>query len=580
MALFDSKKYTKKILPLISWCHWFTFFNIAAAILLSSLYFFNEASPDSFIGYMYLLTNWVSHMAFLTFMSFVLLIFPLTLLFPHTRFIHTSAAVIFTLGLLLLVLDAFIYSRLGYHLNASSSSQIIDLIANEIQADNKLFWFISLLLFIAILTFEFLISNYVLKHLKQLQKTVFARSLVLALVASFFFSHITHIWADASLDYEILRQDTVLPLSYPLTAKTLLTKYEMFNVDAYIERRTSPLSFTAAIAAYPVIEQCDGNTAALNKKRSAFIILTNDLLTEQQQQQFSNRTHNAAITLNHHIDSALHNDSWFNLLYSLPTIYQKNIVEQQKPLLFQILEQQELTTSFTVIGAEVGTGEDPKSSDNNLSPWFKDLFEVKNELADISSLIFADKLNNIKPGLHLIYFSNNNPYQFELFMDALLLAQKQKTTEDIIWVSSIGNNNHDTSLSIKPALLIWPESRSKSIDNLTSHMDLQVTLLKNWLGCNVKNKDYAFALSNGTDLLTLDKDRIIANTMENGIMVFNKDKSLFIDQNGNFQSYSRQLEAPIMEKSDFPLMIDGVHFIKQFSQQGKKLNKNTDTIVK
>ena len=50
-------------------------------------------------------------------------------------------------------------------------------------------------------------------------------------------------------------------------------------------------------------------------------------------------------------------------------------------------------------------------------------------------------------------------------------------------------------------------------------------------------------------------------------MVFNKDKSVFIDRNGNFQSYSSQLNAPITVNKDFPLMIDGVHFIKRFSKQ-------------
>jgi hypothetical protein len=52
--------------------------------------------------------------------------------------------------------------------------------------------------------------------------------------------------------------------------------------------------------------------------------------------------------------------------------------------------------------------------------------------------------------------------------------------------------------------------------------------------------------------------------------LFPKDKSVFIDQNGNFQSYSRQLRAPIAANADFPLMIDGVNFIKQFAL----LNKN------
>jgi len=71
----------------------------------------------------------------------------------------------------------------------------------------------------------------------------------------------------------------------------------------------------------------------------------------------------------------------------------------------------------------------------------------------------------------------------------------------------------------------------------------------------------------------LNKDRVIANTSAKGLMVFNKDKSVLIDQNGNFQSYSSQLAAPITVNKDFPLMIDGVHFIKHFSMQAKQKNK-------
>jgi len=558
MLTFDSKKYSKKLLPLISWSHWFTFFNIIVAISLSSLYFLNESNPESLIGYFYLITTWGSHMAFLTFISFVLIVFPITLLFPNTRFIRTTASVIFTLGLLLLVLDTFIYSRLGYHLNASSSSKIFDLIVSEIKGEGKVFSLISLVLFVVILTFELTISNYAWKHLKQLQKTIFARSVVMALVVAFFFSHITHIWADATLEYDILRQDTVLPLSYPLTAKTLLTKYEMFNLDDYNERRTSPLSFTGNTPVYPTLGQqnCQKDTS---NKQSVFIVLTDDLLTEKHQQQFVTRSTGSSIQLDHHIDSALQHDSWFSLLFSLPTIYQDKVLAQQiKPLLFQALEQQNLTQSFTVIGQQ-----DTNAKDNF---WFDKLFAHKTQLADIATLVFADKLNNFEQGLHLIYFPKNNQYQFELFMDALLLAQKQKNNQDIIWVSSIGNKNFDTSLTIKPALLIYPETRSRNIESLTSHMDLQPTLMKNWLSCSLTEPNTVNAYSNGSDLLTLNKDRVIANTIKNGIMVFNKDKSIFIDQNGNFQSYSRQLATPIIENSDFPLMIDGVNFIKQYSK--------------
>jgi membrane-anchored protein YejM (alkaline phosphatase superfamily) len=575
MVSFDTKAYSKKLLHLISWSHWFTFFNIIAAIALSSFYLFSEAAPDTLLGQVYLVTTWVSHIAFLTFISFVLVLFPLTIVWPNTKVIRTSGSIIFTFGLLLLLLDGFIYSRLGYHLNASSSTQILELI-KDIAQESAAFYTVSGMLAILILGFEFVISNYAWKHLKQLQKTVFARFVIFALVLSFFFSHLTHIWADANLDYDILRQDTVLPLSYPATAQTLLTKYGLFDVEDYIERKTSPLSFSSAIPQYSTlkINQCD----KAGSLQSVFLVVTDEQLNEGQLQHFSSRVKSTSYQLNNHVDSALLDDAWFNLFYSLPNIYQQDILKQNvKPLLFQAIEQQGLASSYTLINNET-------DAEDASDLWFAPLFDEQTRLNDISSLVFADKLNNKKPGLHLIYFQSrpsenekisNNRYQFELFVDALLLAQQQKRQKDIIWISSIGNQTKDTQLSTKPALLIAPSNspqasvNKKTINKLTSHMDLQTTFIKNWLGCNVDNIEYG----NGSDLMTLNKDRVLANTSTEGLMVFNKDKSVLIDQNGNFQSYSSQLAAPITVNKDFPLMIDGVHFIKRFSVQTKQQSK-------
>ena len=572
MVSFDTKSYSKKLLHLISWSHWFTFFNILAAIALSSYYLFSETAPTTLFGQVYLITTWVSHIAFLTFMSFVLVLFPLTLILPHTKFIRTSGSIIFTIGLLLLVLDGFIYSRLGYHLNASSSAQIISLLQDIAKENNLLYTFIGALVIIT-LSFEFIVSNYAWKHLKQLQKTIFARFVVFALVLSFFFSHVSHIWADANLDYDILRQDTVLPLSYPATAKTLLTKYGLFNIDDYIERKNSPLSFSHAIPAYPTINSglCLNENADKAPTNSTFLILTEQQVSIPQLNQFIRRASATSLHLTNNIDTGLNDDAWFNLLYALPSIYQDDILKQGvKPLLFQRIDQQALATSLTVISDEFSATE-PR--------WFEALFSEKTELENVSSLLFAKKLNNKAPGLHIIYFKNSlaldankaeknsNQYQFELFVDALLLAQKQKMEKDIIWISSIGNQSNDTRLNTKPALFIYPQPAKvshKDVTFNTSNMDLQPTLMSQWLACNVT------AHSNGSDLPTLNKDRVIANTTDKGIIIFDKDKSVFVDQNGNFQSYSRQFSSPITVNADFPLMIDGVHFIKLFTQQEKQ----------
>jgi membrane-anchored protein YejM (alkaline phosphatase superfamily) len=564
MASFESKTYSKRLLHLVSWSHWFTFFNIIAAILLSSTYVFSESMPDTLLGQTYLVTTWLSHMAFLTFISFVLILFPITILFPRTRFIRVVASIIFTVELLLLLLDAFIYSRLGYHLNISSSAPILELISNEIQQNSRAFWFISLVLTMLILSFELIASNYAWKHLKELQKTIFARFIVIPLVSFFFFSHIIHIWADANLEYDVLRQDTVLPLSYPSTAKTLLTKYGMFDEVDYIARRTSPLAFTDAVPQYPVYQGECPNQSGL--KQSVFMVITDQTLHTQQIDKIKQRAKRGMLSLDNHIDNALPKDVWFNLFYSLPSIYKKSLTEQHaQPLLFQIMAHKNLVKSFTIVGED--TTEAAVINSNALLSLTNELFPTTTKLKDISSLIFADKLNSYAPGLHVFYFKGNNSYQFELFLDALMSAQKKKKDDkqnnDILWISSIGNSTIDTSLSIKPALLVLPESKNSTIDKLTSHMDMQPTLIKNWLNCDIKAKSY----SNGADIKGLNNDRIIANTMDNGIVVFNKDKSMFVDQNGNFQSYSIQLAAPITAKPDFPLMIDGVNFIKQFSKQ-------------
>jgi hypothetical protein len=199
------------------------------------------------------------------------------------------------------------------------------------------------------------------------------------------------------------------------------------------------------------------------------------------------------------------------------------------------------------------------------------LFSHKTTLHNAASLLVVDKLNSYKAGVHTFYFKDKDSFQFELFMDALLLAQQQKNNNDIIWVSSLGNKDINSSLLIKKALLLWPfedkhKIKHKKMTLLTSQMDVMPTILNNWLQCDLSALNYTV----GVDLFKLKKPRVIANTVENGLMVFNKDKAVYIDQNGNFQSYSSQLQAPITETSDFPLMIDGVRFIKKFTQKHKE----------
>jgi len=563
MVSFESKSYSKRLLHLISWGHWFTFFNVILAILLSSFYVFGEKTPDTLMGHFYLYITWASHMGFLTFIGFVLVVFPIIIIYPKTQFIRVTGSLIFASALVLLLLDAFVYKRLGYHLNASSSDQIVLLINNLIAHNSLKFWLITASTAILLLSIELFISNYAWKHLKELQRASYAKFVVYGLVASFFVSHFIHIWADAHWNYDVLKQDTVLPLSYPSTAKTLLTKYELFNAENYVENKQSALSLKHKVSQYPLLtEQCASNESNLKIQKSVFMVLTKPVFTEQQIAGFSLKSKASSINLTKHIDNALPKDTWFNLFYSLPTIYKADILLQHtKPLMFQAIEQANLTTNLTLIS---------KTPELLQKLWFKNWFNNTTQLADVSSLIFSNtnesftkKLNKMPVGLHVFYFPENSTTQAELFIDALLLSQRKKSVKDIIFISSIGNKNIQDSLAIKPSLLIVPEQTSNILKRLTSHMDIQPTLLNQWLKCDENTLQ---KVVNGQDILTVKSNRVIANTIDSGIIVFRKDKSVFIDKNGEFQSYSRQLQKPISVNTDFPLLIDGVNFIKRFNE--------------
>ncbi len=552
MASLGSNTYGKKLLRLISWSHWFTFFNICAAIVLSSSYVFTESHPETILGQGYLIATWLSHMAFLTVVAFVLIVFPVTLLLPFTRFIRGYSSCVFTLILAALVLDIFTYQALGYHLNASSTEQIIQLIHNTIEKDSQGFWTTAIASISLILLFQLVVSNYAWKHIQTLQQAVFAKYVMGLLLIAFVTSHLIHVWADAHLDYDVLQQDTLFPLSYPTTAKTLLNKYGLFNEEHYLENKSIPVSFNNDVAPYPVLN--DSSCSAINAKpQTTIIILNKNSISQQQIDFFNQRNSHDVIRFGRHIDSASTSNAWFNLFYSLPSIYQNNILMQYKsPVLFQRIRQLGLSSNLTIINDTNTTSE--------LPTWLPALFDETQQLKNSSTIIFGQHLKTLPKGLHVYYFDTENNDQLNIFTDALLLSEQRKKTPSAIWISALGNEDINEQSFVKPALFILPNSPQRRLRILTSQMDVVPTLMQQWLSCDLDAHHY----STGTNVYGLTDRRIIANSTATGLIVFEKDKSIFVNEEGQFKGYSRQLKAPIDVKPNHPLMINGVKNIQQY----------------
>ena len=230
---------TEQPFNLLSWGHWFTFANLLLALCFSFFYINEHSLPVSVSGWLYFLTTWLGHFAFLSMSCFIITIFPVIILFPYKRHIRGVSAVMASLFQLYLFLDVLAYRGLGYHLSSSSIDQLSEVEDVYLGLMGDSYFVMLIAVFIFILAYQFLASNYTWKRIHKLQQ--FSKRYVVAgtLVASFFFSHFMHIWADATLNTDIAKQGSMFPGHYPLTAKTLLARYDLLDLDKYNDYKSN-----------------------------------------------------------------------------------------------------------------------------------------------------------------------------------------------------------------------------------------------------------------------------------------------------------------------------------------------------
>ncbi|MDU0114777.1 DUF3413 domain-containing protein [Psychrosphaera aquimarina] len=233
MIKIRSQQEIERPFNLLSWGHWFTFANIILALLFSFFYLSTSQLPATFLGWMYLIVNWLGHFSFLAISCFILTIFPIITLFPHRHHIRGISSIMATFFQLLLFLDVLSFRSLGYHLSATSLLQLREVEDFYIVHMGNGYWFLLLFVLVAILAYQFVVSNLTWKRITQLQNFKYKNVIATTLVSVFFISHLMHMWSDATLNSDIAKQNNLFPVSYPLTAKTLLAKYELIDLKKY-----------------------------------------------------------------------------------------------------------------------------------------------------------------------------------------------------------------------------------------------------------------------------------------------------------------------------------------------------------
>ncbi len=224
---------TERPFNLLSWGHWFTFANFLLALVFSIFYLSAENLPSTLIGWIYLASTWLGHFAFLAMACFILTIFPVVILFPYKRHIRGVSAIMASLFQLYLFLDVLAYQGLGYHLTASSFSQIREVEDVYVAMMGEGYFVMVLGVFLAILGYQFVASNLTWKRIHTLQSFKHRYRVAGFLIGCFVTGHLLHLWGDATLNTDVAKTQSVFPAHYPLTAKTLLARYELIDLDDY-----------------------------------------------------------------------------------------------------------------------------------------------------------------------------------------------------------------------------------------------------------------------------------------------------------------------------------------------------------
>jgi len=503
MVLEQNLSLVNKIDRLLRWGHWFTFFNILLALCVTGSYFLADPLPQSVLGWVYLLVTWLGHTAFLCFLFFIITIFPVSLIFPYQRHVRGLAAALATCGFVALIFDAYVYHSLGYHAGSASYEQTLNLLRQQVVTNLRNFVLITAAVAAVLLSVQLVLSNFCWKKIARLSHSGTGKPALVIFLGCFVLSHLLHIWADASQNDAITRQDNILPLSYPATARTMLARYNLLeSSDTAISASGLQQNWLApdALRQPQVQLSC---AAAANTAPLHVLLLPKITATQQQQlKQLGLRrmeTHFAPVAA----DLALN-----NLLYADMA---PNKLAEQPGWLTQ-LPQAYLAFDAT-------------TSWQQRLPWLA---------------TYANNYSNNNALLHWHFLDNNTD----------LAALLQQAAEGHVLVLELSGQSDKFALGAASFWYRWPQLQQQRISDVTQHLDIVPTLLAE-LGCfNQQNWS-------GDNLLQ-PQSQTKLNIVNNQLYSFRKDKMLLVEEDGSFSVWSAGTAVRLEQRLDLPMLTDAL----------------------
>ncbi|MDN3717917.1 DUF3413 domain-containing protein [Vibrio breoganii] len=595
----SGNSYAERVSRLVSWGHWFSFFNVIVAMLIGTRYIAESPWPDTLLGQLYLFSSWVGHFGFLVFGLYVLCLFPITFIVPNFKLFRIVGVLASTVGLTVLLLDTQAYQELNLHLNPIVWELLLSDDKNAINAKwQTLFVLVPIIFFV-----QLALAEWVWRKQRKLSHKRVGRPIAVVFFVSFIFSHLIYIWADATFYNPITNQRANFPLSYPMTAKTFLERQGWFDREEYQERVERGEANTEVLS-YPL------ETLKVNKSKSKnynlMMIVVEDLradsMTPETMPALSEfATQNQNFT--HHYSSGNDNSASFGLFYGIPATYSANVRHHEtQPLFVEQLQYRNYDMGFfsgndfssniyddvILSGLDDSLTEQISKSDKAaVSNWQQWLDNEGNKnwfsLLHLTQMQqFEDHVNDTSgkdAGAVLRQAYSTTASKIDATIEQVLATLQDKElldntivviTSDHGWefnetnTNSWGSNSNYSKYQLQvPMVVHWPNKSAKEWTHVSSHFDLSVTLMQDLLGVTSNPADF----SSGQNLFNSKNRRWTMAGDAREFALISPNEITVLDRYGNYKvfdhNYRRQRDA----KPKLSVIMQGLSETKRFYEQ-------------
>ncbi|GAD29038.1 DUF3413 domain-containing protein [Photobacterium leiognathi] len=609
--------YKEKVSQLISWGHWFSFFNIIAAMLLGTRYITHSDWPATLIGQLYLLLSWVGHFGFLVFGIYILIIFPASFLIPSQRLMRLFGVLVATVGLTALLLDTYAYQSVDLHL----SPLVWDLLLSGDKTELNARWQYLFVVVPVIFLLELMCSEWVWRKLRKLTRKHVGGPIAFVFGVCFLGSHLIYIWADANLYRPVTMQRSNFPFSYPMTAKTFMEKHGLLDRQEYAKRRAEQGVQNSELVRYP-IQKLSFNDQGTGQNLMIIMVdsLRSDMITQTVMPNLSTfADQNLDFTDNY---SSSNSDSTgvFGLLYGLPSGYANSIrAEKKSPILLNTLQNRgyrfglfsgenfelpiyrEAIFANTKLATTDSEHPDQVPSDAHAIKDWQHWFNQQKQGQPWFSFLELTSVQQFKEGEHYkprftpslgsnaineegvdstLLLKNsyrNAAYHIDEMLGRVFadLQAKGVLNNTIVIIASnhgtefneTGNNtwgsgSNYSKYQIKVPLIIhWPDHAAQEVTRLTSNLDVVPTVMESLLNVATAPSNY----SSGVSLFNQnDNRRWILSGNDDDIVVVQKKQTTVVDKYGNYNVYDNNYQLKDEGKPKLSTLMQVMNELKRF----------------